>query len=62
MEYIDGGVVVAGGDTTGCRNVPALTVSLDSFEEGPASRDPGDNGEGMLSFIVVWEGTLGSGT
>jgi hypothetical protein len=61
MEYIGGGVVVAGGDTTGCRNVPALTVSLDSFEEGPASRDPGDSGEGILSFMVVGDATLGSG-
>jgi len=61
MEYIGGGVVLAGGDTTGCKNVPALTVSLDSFEEGPASRDPGDSGEGMLSFILVVDDTLGSG-
>lgn len=61
MEYIGGGVVVPGGDTTGCKNVGALTVSVDSFEEGPASRDPGDSGEGMLSFMAVVDGTLGSG-
>jgi hypothetical protein len=61
MEYIGGGVVFAGGATTGCKNVLALTVSFDSFEEGPASRDPGDSGEGMLSFMVVADGTLESG-
>jgi hypothetical protein len=61
MENIGGGVVFAGGDTTGCKKELCLTVTEESFESGPVSLDPGDSGEGILSFIVVVEGTDGSG-
>jgi hypothetical protein len=62
IENIGGGVVLAGGDTTGCKKELCFMVTEESFESGPVSLDPGDSGEGMLSFIVVVEGTDGSGT
>ena len=57
-----GGVVVTGGDTAGCKYKLCFTVAWESFESGPESLDPGDRGEGMLSFIDVVEDIDKSGT
>ena len=61
MEYMGGGVVVLGGEMTGCSRVEGLMVEEESVDPGE-SFAPGDSGDGMLSFMDVVEGTEGSGT
>ena len=53
---------MVGGDTAGCKYVFCVMVAWESFESGPESLDPGDKGEGILSFIDVLDDTGKSGT
>ncbi len=64
IENIGGGVVVVGGETTGCKDTPAaIRVLLESTDPGDKGLSAaGDPLDGIFNFIAVVAGTVESGT